>query len=120
MIILSGCNSYENPIGSPSEVRDDVTGNFKKTVANENVDIIQNIKSYSDEFMEPGETHFIIDFYKNNTFVINNFNSDTLYIQVLERVDREEHSAKTIGGGMLLNQYMIDSTGNITELKDDM
>lgn len=41
-----------------------------------------------------------------------------IYVTVLEYVDKEEHDAKELGGGMLLADYMIYPDGDIEEIEE--
>ena len=66
---------------------------------------------YYKNFMEPDEIHYIINFSTKTTTIIQNM-SGMLYVRVLEHVDKEEVTAKTIGSGTLLQEkYFNAETG---------
>ena len=115
LLILGACGSDE-VIGSPTDVRNDVTGKWKKATTSENIDITEHALDYANKHMENGDTHFIINF-TNNTTSILNLSGDMLFVSVHERVDKEEHDAKTIGSGTLLKEYVIYSDGTVEEIK---
>lgn len=89
-----------------SDVRDDTTGNWRKVVDSQNFSMPENAIAYYDEYMEEDEIHYLTSFATNTTTMISNV-SDTLYVDITEYEDREEHSADTIGSGMLLQSYNV-------------
>lgn len=101
---------------NPTEVRNDVTGNWRKSTISENVDIEEYALSYSDLHMEEGEVHHVVNFNRNTTTLINDL-SGLLYVDVKEHVDGEEHDASTVGSGMLLKSYVIYPDGDIEEIQ---
>lgn len=101
----------------PSEVRNDVTGNWRKVTLAEDIDFEDYAKSYQELHMEEGETHFIVNFNRKTTTVINEFNS-LLYVDIHEYVEKEEHDANKIGSGMVLINYVIYPDGDIEELEE--
>lgn len=101
----------------PSEVRNDVTGNWRKVTLAENIDIEEYAKSYQELHMDEGETHFIINFNRKTTTVINEFNS-LLYVDIHEYVEKEEHDANQLGSGMLLVSYVIYPDGDIEKIEE--
>lgn len=115
VLLLVACGN-SGPIGKPTDVRNDATGKWKKATTSENIDIKEHALDYSKEHMKDGDTHFIIDFNKNNTYKLN-LMSGTLYLDIHERVDKEEHDAETIGKGMLLKEYVISADGKVEELE---
>lgn len=100
----------------PSEVRNDVTGNWRKSTISENVDIQEYLLSYEDLYMQEDEVHFIINFNYNTTTVVNKFNG-LLFVDINEYVEKEEHDADTLGNGMLLKSYIIYPDGDIEEVE---
>lgn len=101
----------------PSEVRNDVTGNWRKVTLAENIDIEEYAKSYQELHMDEGETHFIINFNRKTTTVINEFNS-LLYVDIHEYVEKEEHDANQLGSGMLLVSYVIYPDGDVEKIEE--
>lgn len=102
-----------------SDTRGDTTGNWRKVVTANNVNMPENALAYNQEYMEDDEVHHIISFATNTTTLINEL-SGTLMVDITEYVDGEEHSADTIGSGMLLKSYTvyIDS-GEIIDLDEE-
>ena len=102
----------------PSEVRNDTTGKWRKTTLSEPVDITEYALSYNKLFMEDDEVHFIVNFNYSTTTIINDYGG-FLSIRTHEYVDKEEHDAKMLGGGMLLVEYEIyKDNGDITKVGD--
>lgn len=101
----------------PSEVRNDNTGDWRKVTLAEDIDIEEYAKSYQELHMNEGETHFIVNFNRQTTTVINEFNS-LLYVDIHEYVKKEEHDANEIGSGMLLINYVIYPDGDIEKLEE--
>lgn len=100
-----------------TEVREDTTGNWYKTVDSKDFNMPENAIDYYNEYMEDDEIHYLVSFATNTTTMINNLGG-TLYVDVTEYVDREEHSSDTIGGGMLLKSYQVNlESGEITEVE---
>ena len=100
-----------------SDVRDDTTGNWRKVVDSQNFNMPENAIAYYDEYMEEDEIHYLISFATNTTTMISNV-SDTLYVDITEYEDREEHSADTIGSGMLLQSYNVHlDSGEIEQVE---
>lgn len=97
------------------KVRDDVTGKWRMLVMSGNEDVLEYLISYEKRNMKEDEVHFIINFTNQTTTVINNSNG-LLGVDVKEYVSKEEHSAKTIGSGMLLKSYIIYPDGDIEEI----
>lgn len=100
----------------PSNVRKDKTGSWKKTVIAESIPIEEYALSYSDEYMEEGEIHFIINFNYNTTTVVKKY-SGLIYVDIKEYQKKEEHDAKSIGNGMILTEYIIYPDGDIEEVE---
>ena len=101
----------------PSSVRGDNTGNWRKTTIAESVDIIEYIVSYNEIHMEKDEVHAIINFNYKTTAMMNDFGS-FISVRIHEYVDKEEHDASKLGGGMFLKEYHIyKDNGDIVEVE---
>ena|SRR5690625_2449670 len=116
LLFLTACGS-DSITNKPNDVRNDTTGKWKKATTSEKVDITDYALEYSVEYMQDGETHFIINFTNNTTSVLNILDG-LLYVDVHERVEKEEHDAETIGSGMLLKEYIIHPDGEVEEVGD--
>lgn len=108
-------------------VNDDVTGNWRyASIVSQKSAEEWAADYYKAYFKDKDEIHIIINFGNNTTNVIRTMASDSetpadggiICVDIHERVDKEELSAKTLGHGMLYGEYMIDtSTGKVEELK---
>lgn len=99
----------------PSDVNNDVTGNWKKYTIADNINIEEYALSYKDLYMHEDEVHFIINFNYKTTTMLSQLNG-LLYVDVKEYVDKEEHDAKQLGSGMDLANYKIYPDGDIEEV----
>jgi hypothetical protein len=100
-----------------TDTRGDTTGNWRKVVTPANVNMPENALTYFNEYMEEGEVHHIISFATNTTTLISDIGG-TLYVDITEYEEREEHSADTIGGGMLLQSFIVyKENGEIEEIE---
>lgn len=100
-----------------NDVRDDATGNWKRVVTPSDVNMPDNALAYYDEYMEEGEVHYIISFATNTTTAISDIGA-MMMVNITEYEDREEHSADTIGNGMLYGSYNVyTDSGEIEELE---
>jgi len=93
---------------SVSKMREDTTGNFRKS---EIADISFEpekyaLSYYKNYFKRDDEVHYIVNFSTGTTTCIT-CPFGFLEIIVTEYVEGEQHSAKTIGGGTLLEQYWV-------------
>lgn len=102
----------------PSDVRNDVTGNWKVVTMSQGVDIIEYALSYQDLHMKEDEVHFIVNFNYNTTTWLN-YMGGLLYVETRERVDKEEHDANKLGTGMTLKNYRIYPDGDIEEIEQE-
>lgn len=109
-------NFKEATNAEPVSVRNDKTGNWRKTSISEDIDIEEYALSYNKEHMKDGEIHFIINFTRNTTTVIRK-SGGLLDVEIKEHVKKEEHDAKTIGSGMMLKEYKTYPDGDIEEIK---
>lgn len=103
---------------SVSDVRNDVTGNWRISTIAENIDIQEYALSYYKEyFKDDKEIHAIVNFnYKTTTkiSVIGN----TLDVSIYDYVDGEEHDAKLLFSGTLLKEYSVNmDNGSIEEIQ---
>lgn len=101
-----------------TDVRDDVTGNWRIVVDSKNFNMPENAVSYSEEYINEDEIHFLVSFATNTTTQINKY-GEILYVDIYEYEEKEEHSANSLGGGMLLKSYQVNErTGEIIDLDD--
>lgn len=118
MIVGKSDKDFSNISKSkPTDVRNDKTGNWRKSTLSEDIDIEEYALSYNETHMKEDEVHHIINFTRNTTTWLNKMNG-LLYIDIKERVDKEEHDASTLGSGMILKSYVIYPDGDIQELED--
>lgn len=91
-----------------SDVRNDVTGKWRKCLIAENVEPKDYaLDYYKENFKSDDEIHAIVNFnYKTTTklSVMDNLLAVTIY----EYVDKEEHDAKLLFSGMVLDEYFVD------------
>ena len=98
-------------LSDPTRINDDATGKWKLNRMTGATNPIDFAFDYYKNFMEPDEIHYIINFSTKTTTIIQNI-SGMLYVRVLEHVDKEEVTAKTIGSGTLLQEkYFNAETG---------
>ena len=101
----------EYSLNDPTRVNDDTTGKWKLNRMVSATNPIDFAFDYYKNFMQPDEIHFIINFSTKTTTIIQNV-AGMLYVRVLEHVDKEEVSAKTLGKGTLLQEkYFNAETG---------
>lgn len=91
-----------------SDVRNDVTGKWRKCLIAENVEPKDYaLDYYKENFKSDDEIHAIVNFnYKTTTklSVMDNL----LVVTIYEYVDKEEHDAKLLFSGTLLDEFFID------------
>jgi len=98
-------------LNDPIRINDDATGKWKLNRMTGATNPIDFAFDYYKNFMEPDEIHYIINFSTKTTTIIQNM-AGMLYVRVLEHVDKEEVTAKTIGSGTLLEEkYFNAETG---------
>lgn len=98
-------------LNDPIRINDDTTGKWKLNRMTGATNPIDFAFDYYKNFMKPDEIHYIINFSTKTTTIIQNI-SGMLYVRVLEHVDKEEVTAKTIGSGTLLQEkYFNAETG---------
>lgn len=104
--------SFDDGVTTFREVRNDVTGKWRIYLcATRN-----NIKDYAVDyynayFESDDQIHFIVNFTLRTTTRISKA-GNLLDITVHEYVDKEEHDAKALCGGMVLAQTQIDLNGS--------
>ncbi len=101
-----------------SDVRNDVTGNWRKALIAKNIKMEDYaLDYYKKYFKSDDEIHAIINFnYKTTTKI--SVMGNLLGVTVYEYVDKEEHDAKRLFGGMLLKEYHVNmDNGEIIEIQ---
>jgi hypothetical protein len=101
-----------------SNVRNDVTGNWRIATIVENIEMQDYALDYYKEyFKSDDEIHAIVNFnYKTTTKI--SVMGNLLDVSVYEYVDKEEHDAKLLFSGMLLKEYHVNKdTGEIEEIQ---
>lgn len=101
-------------------VRNDTTGRWRLAkVADTTAIEDYALDYYKSFFKDDSEVHIIINYTLGTTSVMNAFDG-MIYLDVHEYVDKEEHDASVLAGGMLLISYTINiETGEVEEVKDD-
>ena len=99
-----------------SKVRNDVTGNWRvATIAEDIQPEDYALDYYKTYFESDSKVHGIINFNYNTTTKISVV-GNLLDVTVYEYVDKEEHDAKLLFSGQLLEEYFINlDTGEITK-----
>lgn len=98
-------------LSDPSPINGDTTGKWKLNRMTGATNPIDFAFDYYKNFMEPDEIHYIINFSTKTTTIIQNV-AGMLYVRVLEHVEKEEITSKTIGSGTLLEEkYFNAETG---------
>lgn len=106
IMFLVACVS-DSAFSKPKDVRNDVTGKWKIATTTDSIDIEDYALDYYNENMKDDEIHYIVNFTNDTTTQITKMNNE-LNLEVRERVDKEEHDAKTLGSGMLLQSMTIE------------
>ena len=95
-------------ISFSSKINNDTTGRWRLSrVASSVSTDTYAVDYYNHFFADNDEIHWIINFTLNTTTSIR-YTSGQLFVTTYEYVDKEELSAKTLGSGMLLTDYMIN------------
>lgn len=118
----------EYNLSNPMSINDDKTGKWKLNRMTGTAQAVDFAFDYYKNFMQPDEIHFIINFSTQTTTVIQN-TSGMLYVRVLEHVDKEEVTAKTIGSGAVLQEkyfnietgepYGVEASSDIAPVSSD-
>lgn len=91
-----------------SDVRNDGTGKWRKSLIAENVEPMDYaLNYYKQYFKSDDEIHAIINFNDNTTTKLS-VAGNLLAVTVYEYVDKEELDAKVLFSGMVLDEYFID------------
>ena len=111
-LLLVGCGSGGSKVDGIDfdvrNVRNDTTGNWRIALIAENVEVKDIACDYYNAcFKSDSEIHFIVNFNSNTTSSIS-ATGDALHVTVREYVSGEEHDAKLLGGGTVLNEYLLD------------
>ena len=98
-------------------VNDDVTGNWRLARVATSAFVTDYAVAYYENYFESDdEIHVIVNFSTKTTSIVKKV-ANILDITVHEYVDKEEHSAKTIGGGTIYGEYHVHlDTGEVEEL----
>lgn len=103
---------------SVSDVRNDVTGNWKISSIAESINIEEYVLSYYKKYFSADtEIHAIVNFTLNTTTKISVM-GDMIDVCIYEYVDKEEHDAKILFSGTLLKEYFIYlDNGDVEEIQ---
>lgn len=115
-------------LSDPMPVNDDTTGMLRLNRMTRATNPMDFAIDYYKNFMQPDEIHYIINFSTKTTTIIQN-TSGMLYVRVLEHVDKEEVTAKTIGSGAVLQEkyfnietgepYDVEASSDIAPVSSD-
>ena len=108
--------------GKVDTVNNDVTGNWRMVRYSTTADPSEFIIDYYKTFFESNdEIHILINDVTNTTTTMRcTMDNYLLSYEIHEHVDGEEESAKKLGHGEILGQYLAYvETGKIEELKPD-
>lgn len=99
-------------------VRNDKTNNWRLAKFSKSEDFIYYAKSYANKFFKNDkEIHAVINFSYKTTTAIRKYGNE-LDITVHEYMDKEEHDASKLFGGMVLQHYSVYlDNGDIEEIK---
>lgn len=90
-----------------SDVRNDVTGNWRISIIDENIDIADYALSYYKKlFYNDSEIHAIVNFNYNTTTCIT-YLSGLLFVDTYDHVRGEEYDANILFSGTHLKQIII-------------
>ncbi len=100
-------------------VMNDVTGKWRLSrIASSILPEDYAVDYYHTLFSSDDEIHAIVNFSLNTTTSISVLYDGMLYVHTHEYVDKEEHDAKSLFGGMLLSEYWINiETGEIETIQ---
>ncbi len=105
-----------NPLWHKNIIHD-VTGNWRGLVINSDKSIDKDLAiDYCNAYFESdSEVHFITNLYLKTTTRLNKY-GNILSVTCLEYQDGEENDAKKLGGGMVLDSFVVDlETGKLIE-----
>ncbi len=101
----------------PHKLVDDVTEKWRVSTIAENIQPEDYAIDYYNKYFEStDEVHWVVNFNYNTTTCISR-PSGFLDVRVFEYTSKEEHSAKTLGSGMMYAEYFIDlATGEVEKI----
>lgn len=104
-----------------STVENDVTGNWRISTLSTSKKVTDYALKYYDTFFSSDdEIHGIVNFADSTTIRIKSVFSNVINVSVLSYVDGEEHDAKILFGGDLLEDYWIYvDTGEIEDIMSE-
>lgn len=115
---LDARESLDNVLGSTTfyeNVRNDVTGRWRLLVFYSSENIVDHaLEYYNAYFSSDDEVHSAVNLGLKTTSSITVGNG-FMHISVHEYIDGEEHDAKVLGGGELLESYMVNLETGETE-----
>lgn len=107
-------------IGPDEFVKGDSTGKWKITKLADSTPTADFAVEYANAFMTDNDIHFIVNFTLKTTSMLKLYNG-TLEVRTTEYVEKEEHDASKIGGGMLYtDQYFDVVTGEEITTEGDL
>ena len=107
----------EYNLSDPMPINNDTTDKWRLNRMTGATNPIDFAFDYYKNFMQPDEIHYIINFSTKTTTIIQNM-AGMLYVRVLEHVDKEEVTAKSIGSGTVLQEkYFNIETGEPYEVE---
>lgn len=118
--IKSGSYTIDGIVFSfDDSVRNDVTGNWKISLISDSATPDEYaLDYYKTLFSSDDEIHAVINYALNTTNKISVLYGGILDVSVLEYVDGEEHDAKELFGGSLLNEYWVHTdTGEVEKIQ---
>lgn len=118
--IKSGSYTIDGIVFSfDDSVRNDVTGNWKISLISDSATPDEYaLDYYKTLFSSDDEIHAVINFALNTTNKISVLYGGILDVSVLEYVDGEEHDAKELFSGSLLNEYWVHTdTGEVEKIQ---
>lgn len=109
-------------IGSPklfqrSELDSDVTGNWRVSIIDKDIQMVDYALSFYQKYMRDEELHGIVNFNDSTTTCIQ-YVSGLLYVTVHEYIDGEESDAKSLFSGKVLADYIVyPDNGDIEKIQ---
>lgn len=105
-------------------VRGDATGNWRIVKVANGTAPTEYAVDYAKAYMSDGDIHFVVNFSLNTTTMFKRYSNGSTSIieaKTTEYVDKEEHDASIIGGGLLLtdNYYDITTGEQITNEENE-
>ena len=90
-----------------NKVQNDVTGNWKISTINEDIDIEYYAAAYAKLYIHnKSQVHAIVNFTRNTTTSIKKY-GNIIYADIYDYVKGEEHDANLLFTGTLLQQYFV-------------